>query len=48
MEDIMNNYDGDVGNLEKKLQQYAKKDKEKDRTSEYGIKHLKEKIAFIW
>ncbi|KAM3130902.1 hypothetical protein pb186bvf_017014 [Paramecium bursaria] len=48
MEEIMNNYDGDVGNLEKKLQQYAKKDKEKDRTSEYGIKHLKEKIAFIW
>jgi len=34
--------------LEKKLIAFAKKDKEKDRSCEYGLKHLKEKIPFIW
>lgn len=51
MEEIMNSMEGDVDFvvLEKKVQAYSsKKDKEKDRSAEYGIKHLKEKIAFIW
>ncbi|CAD8176546.1 unnamed protein product [Paramecium pentaurelia] len=48
LEDMINQFDGDVQQLEKKLIAFAKKDKEKDRSCEYGLKHLKEKIPFIW
>lgn len=26
----------------------AKKEKDKEKSNEWGIKHLKEKISFVW
>lgn len=26
----------------------AKKEKEKEKSTEFGIKHLKEKVPFVW
>lgn len=28
--------------------QFAKREREKERSAEWGIKHLKEKIPFVW
>lgn len=48
MEDVLEGFDGDVAQLEKKMMAMAKKEKEKEKSTEFGIKHLKEKIPFVW
>lgn len=48
MEEVLEQFDGDVGAWEKKVIQLAKKEKEKEKSGEWGIKHLKEKVPFVW
>lgn len=47
-EEMLEGFDGDVGALEKKMLAIVKKEKEREKSVEYGIKHLKEKIPFVW
>ena len=48
MEEVLEQFDGDMGAWEKKVIQLAKKEKEKEKSGEWGIKHLKEKVPFVW